>query len=258
VHSTLLQSVDAVLDLDEYKPTNTVNSAFTNLVDGVVNATPEGFNVPHHKREKLRKASSMAETEMELYWAKTIVESIDPAAALETFPYIENYRELVARELGCLTSSGMRPDSVRTALMIGSGPLPLTALCLSSYDVRVDHIDSSSDAMALCERITKVLDVEGDCIFGTGESAELTKQYDLILVAALAGTNQEEKQAIINNVLPHLAHDGRIIVRSAKGARELLYPALNPAGFAGVNLLHEYHPDDYVINSVLVYAKEKK
>jgi nicotianamine synthase len=88
-----------------------------------------------------------------------------------------------------------------------------------------------------------------------GESVELQDTYDLILIAALAGSTAKDKQKIIDTVLPHLAEGGRIVIRSAKGSRMLLYPGIESSEIQGVKLFEEYHPSDYIINSVFVYGR---
>lgn len=253
-HAELLQSVETVLSLQSYRPSTRVDNSFRELVNNIVNSASSVAEISAQKRQDLRVASSAAESELERYWAQKIIASADPQDTLNEFPYRENYRDLVERELECLRISGA--GSITSALIIGSGPLPLTAMELQSYGVDVDHNDASPSALALCEDLLKALSISGQHILGKGESVSLGKQYDLIVIAALAGETQHDKQRIVSNVLPHLAADGRILVRSARGARSLLYPELNAQGFRGVSLLHEYHPDDHVINSALVYGKE--
>lgn len=253
-HTHLLQSVEAVLNLKTYHPSTRVNTSFVSLVNDIVEVE-DSVAIPSEKRRKLRVASSEAEGELEQYWARKIIASENPQAVLNQFPYLENYRDLVERELECLRKSGA--GSVASALIIGSGPLPLTAMQLQAYGISVDHNDASPSALALCEDLLDVLSIKGEHILGMGESVALDKQYDLILIAALAGETQSDKQSIINNVLPHVSDGGRILVRSARGARSLLYPELDASAFRGVQLTYEYHPDDHVINSVLVYKKEE-
>lgn len=254
-HTSLLQSVETVLSLTSYRPSPTVNSSFAKLVDGIVGSTANVVELSAKKRQDLRAASSVAESELERYWAQKIITSANPQSALSDFPYIDNYRDLVERELECLRVSGA--DSITSALIIGSGPLPLTAMELQAHGIDVDHNDASASALALCEDLLKSLSIKGQHILGTGESVVLDRQYDLIVIAALAGETQQAKQSIVENILPYLSDDGRILVRSARGARSLLYPELDSRAFRGISLLHEYHPEDHVINSVLVYKKEE-
>ena len=79
--------------------------------------------------------------------------------------------------------------------------------------------------------------------------------YDVIYVAGLAGETVEDKQQIIDNVLPSLRAGGRLLLRSARGSRGLLYPAFVARDMRGVRVLEEYHPADEVINSVFIYER---
>lgn len=257
INQRILQSVEAVLDLDSLAPSSKVNASFSRLVADVIDVDNDVI-LAAQKTRRLRNVSAIAEGKLEEYWAKRIIASPDPVAVLREFPYIDNYQELVKREMECLRSSGLSTASIESALVIGSGPLPLTAMQMQAYGISVDHNDASSSALALCESLLGALRIDGDHILGMGETVTLAKQYDLIVIAALAGETPDSKQAIISNILPSLTDEGRILVRSAKGARSLLYPEVDSSAFHGVTLMYEYHPDDFVINSVLVYAKENR
>ena len=251
-------AVKAVLDLKSLLPSPEVNTVMTQLVNSVIHGTADDLRaIDPPVQLQVRNISAEAETEMEKAWATRIVESTDPNSTLQSFPYIDNYVELTRRELKLVVESGLTLDASCRALIIGSGPLPLSAYEMHRQTgMTVDHVDSSKEAIELCERVNKTFSIESNYYHATGEHTLLTRKYDLILVAALAGSTLEEKQRIIDNILPSLAHDGRIIVRSARGARELLYPAIEAFKLRHVKLLREYHPEDYIINSVLVYGKE--
>lgn len=253
---TLTSAASDVLGLVDYAPSATVNEKFSRLVDAVTSAgLHEASTVSVSRKRQLQKVSAVAEGELEIHWSEKVVLADDPQKELKNFPYLENYQELIDRELQFVEESGLMLQNMKSALVIGSGPLPLSAFFMSRSGMTVDHVDSSAVAVRLCGAMARALGIAGDCVLSDGQSVFLTKQYDYVLIAALAGSDQLEKQAIIDNVLGHLTSNGRIVLRSAKGARELLYPGLNAKGFKGVELLSEYHPEDHVINSVLVYKK---
>ncbi|CAN6303100.1 unnamed protein product [Urochloa humidicola] len=83
--------------------------------------------------------------------------------------------------------------------------------------------------------------------FRTADVADLTAAqlagYDVVFLAALVGVAEEEKAALV--------------VRSAHGARGFLYPVVDPEdiGRGGFEVLAVYHPDDEIINSVIVVRK---
>jgi len=252
----LSRTVQEVLALSTFMPDDTVNATMTALVEGVVREVHLP-SLDQQTQSRVRTISATTETELEKFWATIISDSKSPQETLVTFPYIDNYRELTRRELALTQQSGLTLDTRHRALIIGSGPLPLSALEIHRQSgAAVDHVDSSLQAITLSSKVSNALEIQSRHLHGLGQTVTLTDTYDLILIAALAGETAAEKQAIIDNVLPHLSSQGRIIVRSAQGSRELLYPAIAAHELSRVTLLEEYHPDDYIINSVFIYERE--
>ena len=251
----LQKSIERVLALPDLRPSPAVNAAFTELVTSVV-ATSGHMEQSESVCEQVRHTAAAAETELELAWARRIQEADTPLEVAALFPYADNYTELVRREIECVEASGKLLDGGRI-LIIGSGPLPLSAYeYVRQRSVIADHVDISARAVVLCHDVSRLLGVPGETLLGDGRTVTLSSRYDAILVAGLAGETLSDKQAIIDHIVPVLVEDGRIIVRSAKGSRALLYPAIEAAGLRNVSLLSEYHPDDDVINSVFIYKKE--
>jgi len=246
------------MNLHEFAPSPDVNAAFSGLVAAVVQAAALPSWCNEEVRREVQRRCSLSESEMEMYWSRRIASSDRPQQELETFWYIDNYRELVRREIGLLGGSGLfLSDSSRVA-MIGSGPLPLTAWCLwYQTGAMVDLVDVAPAALAQSCELAQAIDWPvGKCLVADGAVVALPDNaYDVIYVAGLAGDSVESKQQIIDNILPALRPGGRIIVRGAHGAKTLLYPALDPNGLQRVQLLVEYNPDDDIINSVYVYKK---
>ena len=177
---------------------------------------------------------------------------------MSLYGYIDNYRELVRREVGLLGGSGLSLTDSSRAVMIGSGPLPLTAWCLwHQTGAMVDLVDVAPAALTQSRELARAIAWPvGECLLADGAAvALLDNAYDVIYVAGLAGDSVEAKQQIIDNILPALRPGGRIIVRGAHGAKTLLYPAFDPNSLQRVQLLVEYNPDDDIINSVYVYKK---
>ena len=253
----LQTTIDTILRLDDYRPSNDVNKLFTRLVDLVLDA-PESTTWDEMTIGRMQAAASASESEMELYWANRIAVSHQPAKTLCAFPYVSNYKKLVERELALVRGTGMVISDTSRVLMIGSGPLPLTTYqMMVMTSAQVDHVDVSQEALQISERVMQQLGYAVKNIHGDGAHVTLTtNQYDVVLIAGLAGRSLTEKQAIIDNILPSLKSTGRIIVRSARGPRALLYPAVSARSIRGARLLYEYHPDDDIINSVFIYKKE--
>jgi nicotianamine synthase len=252
----LQTTIQHIQQLDDLKPSPKVNQLFSQLVLEVI-AAPQDATFDPQTRRSLQQIASAAETEMELYWARKIVASPNPAQALAAFPYCDNYEKLVGREIRLIEESGLPIDASSRILMIGTGPLPMTGLeFMRQRAARVDHMDISLQALALCSLVSNRLGLACGHILGDGAVVELTDQYDVIVVAGLAGENAPAKQAILDNTLPSLAANGRLLLRSARGARTLLYPGVLASDFAHIELLQEHHPTDDIINSIFVYKKE--
>lgn len=246
-----------VLALKVLTPNPFVNETMSQLVEAVIeNESIDMTTLQPDMVLKVRRMSADAETEMEKYWAHRIIHAQNPFDELKAFPYQDNYTELTRRELALLHGTGLTLNATKHTLIIGSGPLPLTAYELTKQSgVIVDHVDASTEAATLGHALSDALNIASNYHIGYGQDVQLDTVYDFILIAALAGETAAQKQQIIDNVLPYLHDKGRIIIRSAKGAREILYPAIKADAFKHVTLLSEYHPDDYIINSVFVYSK---
>ncbi|KAL2145826.1 hypothetical protein VTI28DRAFT_6123 [Corynascus sepedonium] len=80
----------------------------------------------------LRQICAQSESCLELHWAEHVLSaegnSDEALARLKTFPYYENYQELTRLELCAILSA--TKTAPRRVAFIGSGPLPLTSLCL--------------------------------------------------------------------------------------------------------------------------------
>ena len=232
------------MNLHEFAPSPGVNAAFSGLVASVVQATALPTWCNDEVCREVQRRCSLSESEMEMYWSRRIASSARPQRELETFWYIDNYRELVRREVSLLAGSGLSLTDSSRAAMIGSGPLPLTAWCLwHQTGAVVDLVDVAPAALAQSRELARAIAWPvGECLVADG-------------AAGLAGDSVEAKQQIIDNILPALLPGGRIIVRGAHGAKTLLYPAFDPNSLQRVQLLVEYNPDDDIINSVYVYKK---
>ena len=77
-----------IVNLESLKPSKETNGAFSDLVKYC--EENKNIHLKKYQIEELRKLSSVAEYEMELYWAKRIVSSKEPAKELKRFWYYTN------------------------------------------------------------------------------------------------------------------------------------------------------------------------
>ncbi|KAI3752599.1 hypothetical protein L2E82_24633 [Cichorium intybus] len=85
-------------------------------------------------------------------------------------------------------------------------------------------------------------------------SGEL-KEYDVIYLAALVGVDIDEKVKVIDHLAKYMAPGALLMLRSAHGARVFLYPVVDAQQLQGFEVLSVFHPNDDVINSVVISRK---
>jgi nicotianamine synthase len=103
-------------------------------------------------------------------------------------------------------------------------------------------------------------DVGARMSFHTADVADLAGElaaYDVFFLAVLVGMAAEEKAKVIAHLGAHMADGAALVVRSAHGARGFLYPIVDPEdiGRGGFEVLAVCHPDDDVVNSVIIARK---
>jgi len=210
----------------------------------------------------LRARCATGEYALERAWAHRVLAADDPHAALEAFPYLQNYRDLTRIEYHAV--AGHAPRAPRRALFVGSGPLPLSALLLARHGVQVDAVDIDPEAVELGGRLAAALgdDVRvaaGD-VLDLGDLAEYDlaeydlADYDLVCVAALVGLDPGEKAAALAHVRARMRPGALVLARSAHSLRGLLYPVLEVAGgdLGGLDPVAVLHPHTDVVNSVVL------
>lgn len=250
-------AIQRVMSLSQLIPSPEVDAAFMALRREVAQAAEYPDITPEMAAE-LRRRCAMIERETEQQWAYDIARSERPQEMIENAPHYEVYGELVRRELSLVARTGLVLDRHAEVAIIGSGPLPLTAWWVRRLTgAWLTHIDISEDAIRASECVACALDWKCEHILSDGQEVSLDpERYDMIYVAGLAGRDGQEKQRIIDSVLCGLKPEGRIVMRSARGVRGLLYPAFSVDDIHGIQLKEAYHPTDDIINSVYVYGKD--
>lgn len=210
--------------------------------------------------DELRAFSAEGEHQLEVAWADRVAASADPVTEVRCFPFVDNYRQLHAMEQGALerlAGGGVPSDRVA---VVGSGPLPLTALLLAAGGAHVDNLDRDPVALAASRRVVDALGAGGlgFVVADAGGPADVDlAPYGLVVLAALAGPTPAEKARVVRHVAASMAPGAVLLARSARGMRTLLYPEVDLGAVTGLDVLGTVHPEGEVVNSVVVARKAK-
>ncbi|KAL9030642.1 MAG: hypothetical protein Q9196_001252 [Gyalolechia fulgens] len=250
-------------------PSPRVNSLFEKLVDLCCNTSIQVLIHPGivEITTSLRQLCSAGEYELEAHWTEKVLkkESQTKAnAALFTFPYYENYVDLVRIELSAIASviKGAKP---RRYAVLGSGPLPMTAICILralSNDceaVTVDNFDCDPWAIAkssdLCRHTGyRQEEIGHHCVDVESEDYDL-RSFHVVYLASLVGITRERKQGAIIRIMMQMSPGALLVLRSAHSLRSLLYPVVEintTLTSLGLKPLLIVHPYDHIVNSVVI------
>uniref|UniRef100_A0A0D9VT73 Nicotianamine synthase n=1 Tax=Leersia perrieri TaxID=77586 RepID=A0A0D9VT73_9ORYZ len=257
----------AISKLPSLNPSPEVNALFTDLVMACVPASPVDVAKlgpeAQAMREELIRLCSTAEGHLEAHYADMLAAFDNPLDHLGLFPYFSNYINLSKLEYDLLVRyvPGIAPTRVA---FVGSGPLPFSSLVLAAHHLPNTLFDNYDRCDAANERAKKLFRADEDLgarmAFHTADVAALKEElgaYDVVFLAALVGMAAEEKAEVIAHLGAHMADGAALVVRSAHGARGFLYPIVDPEDVwrGGFDVLAVCHPEDEVINSVIVARK---
>jgi len=211
---------------------------------------------------RLRELCADGEFRLERSWAHRVAVSAHPDRELEAFPYLDNYRALTALELGLL--AGLAPTAApERVCVLGSGPLPLTALLTArALGIPVDAVDLDGDASLLAREVLRRLP-GGHLVHVHRADARHfpgMADADVVVLAALVGLDRGDKRGVIAAVTARMRPGALLAVRSAHRLRTLLYPAVTPdeivaAGGGRLTALAEVRPFHDVVNSLVVAVR---
>lgn len=244
------------------RPSEHINRVFTELVHLTINASEVTaaavLNDARIQRilPHLRELCSTGEYELELDWARRIAAADYPVAMLERFPYYRNYQKLTDLEYQALRLGGRR--RIRRVLFVGSGPLPLSAVLLArQYGIFVDGIDSDEAAVAVSQQLVRQLGLSDLLQIRQADAATFAnyRQYDAVFLAALVGLEAEVKRTIAAVIQDQMRPGSLLVMRSAHGLRQLLYPVIEPEEMEGLMPQAVIHPLNEVVNSVVLFEK---
>lgn len=145
-------------------------------------------------------------------------------------------------ELSAINASGEDP---RRIAFIGSGPLPLTSLCISHllgcqkhaihhapmngntdslFVLNIDHNPAAvTQSQALCRWLgTRAAGLEFLCTDAKSPVQDLSN-FDVVYLAALVGSSQVEKEELLVSVVGRMRIGALLVIRSAERLRRLMY-----------------------------------
>ncbi|PVH77157.1 Nicotianamine synthase [Cadophora sp. DSE1049] len=229
----------------------------------------------------LHRLCGTAECHLESYWAKYITGDLNSTSEevlkrLSEFPYYSNYTELTRMELSALNSL-LTPTChpLHKFAFIGSGPLPLTSLCiyqtagsfthpgkmttLSENEVEVLNIDMNPEAISESKQLCDLLGpsasgMKFQCSPATAPELDLS-DFDVVYLAALVGSTQAEKEDLLESVVGRMREGAHLVVRSAERLRRVLYAEFDPTSEKVLKCLDiclAVHPYNNVVNSVII------
>ncbi|RUS24114.1 Nicotianamine synthase [Jimgerdemannia flammicorona] len=214
-------------------------------------------------RPDLIQLCSRAECLLERHYAQRALAADDTAAALLSFPYYANYKDLVRLEYHLLLGVSDPATPILQVAFLGSGPLPLTALILAQDHLpttRFRAIDMDAAANELAQHLLARLNpgIGRRVHIITADAADVTDtlaECDVVFLAALVGLDREAKRAIVAHLAAYMRPGALLVVRSAHGMRQLLYPVVDDEDLVGFSVLVTAHPGNHVVNSVVIAKK---
>lgn len=167
-----------------------------------------------HELRRLNNLYCLWETKLEKRFVDHLQQ--DVVKHFVDYPLYARFERLIEREVSLL--DGYVPKRV---LFIGSGPMPITALCLQHrLDVNIDCLERSPEAIEHSNVVLNKLGFTNHIrvLQGFGEQIDAS-EYDVILIALLA----KPKRTILENLLHTAPAHVRIICRTSEGSRCVFY-----------------------------------
>lgn len=207
---------------------------------------------------------------------------------LKEFPYFKNYLDLTMFELNNIMTASKAAETACTGprkfAFLGSGPMPLTSLCILSWlrdcssniltqtlyanhntagALEVYNIDRDANAIALSQKLCDVLGKKGEgmrfvCDDAGSDGYDL-KTFDVIYMAALVGRSQAEKEEVMLNIASRMRAGALLVVRTAWNLKTCLYGEVDITSSRLTKVLEpclEAHPYGQIVNSVIIARKK--
>ena len=263
LHAKIVNLYHHLCEMPALTPNAAVNRAFTQIVDTAL--TPLPADASQNLLESLDTSIGLnaihslcasGETELENHWAKAIALAENPVSLLATFPYLENYRRLVAMEVATIRQAN---PQATTALLGGSGPLPLTAYFLiQEHGFHVTCLDISPTANSMAAAWLNRVVPSSSVNWITADIGQLETMpiCDVVWLCAMVFShNASQQQQVLHHIQHIILPNQLLAVRSTYGLRTLLYPKVNCRGCTGLEFIAARHPTDDVVNSIILLRK---
>lgn len=247
----------------DLKPSERINAAFSELV-GMVQDTPADHSkdILNDKeirliKDDLRRMSSKAESELELFWVKNALKSNDAEKILKVFPYYPNYVKMTDLEIESMRLCDVHKG--HKTLFVGSGPLPLSSIMMvRKCGISIDNLDTDDDACTLSSELVERVGLSGKISTIKGNILDMQdlSGYQTIFIAALAGESEHEKARIIDHVVARSERDTHIVMRSVSDLGTLLYPEITPLHLKNVEVIRRSESPRDIINNIIIGKKK--
>lgn len=187
----------------------------------------------------IHRVRATYERDKEIIQARGLVRDDDGAERLKNTIEEERYWALGDELRAALAGS-------RHVLVAGSGPLPLTALCIGAeLDVRVTCVERDAECHALGKRLI-AMSGRGDHFESINtDILDMTafEEYDAIVGVVLLGVataadGASSKATIARHIVAHMPPGGRLVLRDPHGLGRLLYPSVDLGDSVDVHVSH--------------------
>jgi len=201
----------------------------------------------------IRRFCVQSEEEMEKYYSQKISTSPEPIQEISRFMYFKNYQLLSHLEF---TNLSCFCPQIKNILFLGSGPLPLSAICLvQNYRVHVTLVDMSFEALELSRILIEKLWLWEYFTFvcENAQTFQSPDTFDVTISAAMLFTDGNQTNLFENISRVRTKY---FLFRSSKGKRELLYRKLSTTKMQKYfQVLLEIHPKNELVNSIVIAQK---
>ena len=191
----------------------------------------------------IHRVRAAYERDKEIIQARSLLRADDGAERLKNTIEEERYWALGDELRTALGGS-------RHVLVAGSGPLPLTALCIGAeLDVRVTCVERDSECHVLGKRLI-AMSGRGDRFESiNADILDMTAfdDFDTIVGVVLLGVATEADEAsskatIARHIVAHMSPGGRLVLRAPHGLGRLLYPSVDLGDSGDVHISHFVPP----------------